>query len=103
MGPRGAHQNTLKNCHGPGWLPRSPKQITLTHESAIKREKQTLGGEPFRFCPEEEPSLSPFFLRRNGRCRRATFSRMHSAPAVRGHTLGTPDADAKRGVGIHIQ
>ena len=51
MGPRGAHQNTLKNCHGPGWRPRSPKQITLTHESAIRREKQTLDGEPFRFCP----------------------------------------------------
>ena len=25
------------------------------------------------------------------------------APAVRGDTLGTPDADARRGVGVHVQ
>ena len=112
MGPRGAHQNTLKNCHGPGWRPRSPKQITLTHESAIKREKQTLGGEPFRFCPggralpltffppeERKVSAGDVFadaLRaggqrthaRHSRCRREAWSR-HPHPVATAATAAS--------------
>ena len=67
--------------------PRSPKQITLTHESAIRREKQT-GRGAVSFCQrEEEPFRLLFFFpggtegvggRRFRGCTRAGGQRRHA-------------------------
>ena len=83
--------------------PRSPKQITLTHESAIRREKQT-GRGAVSFChgKKSPPDSFFFFLEERKESAGDVFADA-LAPAVRGDTLGTPDADARRGVGVHVQ
>ena len=50
---------------------------------------------------EEEPSDSFFSEERKVSAGDVFADAL--APAVRGYTLGTPDADARRGVGVHVQ
>ena len=52
---------------------------------------------------EEEPSRLLFFFLEERKVSAGDVFADALAPAVRGDTLGTPDADARRGVGVHVQ